>query len=121
MSRVRTPEDLDLAKSRLPKWAQQLIWRLDRDIEYLQGKIRQIGQEDESHVHYQVGSGDETGGFLPDCTTIEFFLPKGSLRIDLNREKNLVEVHASAKGLAELYIRPRYANEFEILVEDLMI
>lgn len=87
----KDPDDQELAISRLPKWAQNLIQKLRADVEYYKEKLRQIEEED-SCVTYAIAFSRDVC-HLPDSTTVTYEIEeRGNISVSLSRNRRFVEV-----------------------------
>lgn len=101
--------------SKLPKWAQNRITLLERNVEHLKAKLN-AGPEDSDTIADPYGSAPRP---LGKGTTVHFVVPKDQLGIQgsgnyysvrLNKD-GVLEV---GSGMSELDIHPRSSNGFDV-------
>jgi hypothetical protein len=93
--------------SKLPKWAQDHIFKLEADVKYLQSKFDEMSSGESALSH---GTGLDRYG-LPDRHRVEFTFDKHMwIEAHFNAEKNRVIVTSSGGFV----ISPRAYNSFEL-------
>jgi hypothetical protein len=100
--------------TKLPRWAQDQIARLEYDIRYLEGKL-QRQQDGNTDVFYELGF-DGRRQPLPPGSTLICRTPKGT--VSMNTRKGRIEVYASGQAVGSMHIKPLAANHFVVGFDD---
>ena len=101
--------------TKLPKWAQQEIERLERDVEHFQATLS-VGPDDSNTFADPYSSAPRP---LGHGTTIEFVMTDGT-RIRVRAERNSVSGaydRIDVNGGDTIAVLPRAANSVEIQVQ----
>ncbi len=93
--------------TKLPKWAQWKIKRLERDLEVAEKTIKNH-EAGTGLITYQYLMGRKHG--LPDGATVEFTVDNG--RIDVSIDKGLLRVSTSHT----IQVLPRATNTFNVVI-----
>lgn len=103
--------------SKLPKWAQQRIRKLEADVTYWQGKAS-VGPEESDTFRHEYGErGADAGQPLGAGANIRFEVDENR-RLFARLRGGALEVHASGRGFAALQVKPVASNVVRIEVAD---
>ena len=94
--------------TKLPKWAQQYIQKLQKDVEWYKKQLRQLDTADSPLTWEAISGNNETHG-IPERATITFVLPNG--KIDFKLRKDEIHVSAHSRGLL---VEPVAANSIKL-------
>ena len=86
--------------TKLPRWAQQYIRKLQKDVAWYKEQLRQLDTAS-SPLTWEVITGDSTIHGIPERATITFALPDGEIDFRLRDE----QIHVSAQA-RKLIIEP---------------
>lgn len=86
--------------TKLPKWAQQYIRKLQKDTARYKEQLRQLDATN-SPLAWEAITGDSTIHGIPERATITFALPDGEIDFRLRDE----QIHVSAQA-GKLIIEP---------------
>jgi hypothetical protein len=96
--------------SKLPKWAQNRIGKLERDVEYYK---KQLDQTDAGQSKVCWGDYESKHG-IPEGATVTYHLQKGEMWLELKGDE--VKVTAPT-GTHRLTVRPKSGNVLTLTVE----
>lgn len=103
------PSERAAARLRLPKWAQQELSRLERDLEHFQAKLRE-GPEDSNTFADPYGDAPRPLGASP---VIEFRVGNGRFRVAVEADRGVFG-RISVNGDQPVSIKPGASNSFEV-------
>lgn len=104
---THTQEQFD----RLPKWAQQELRNMDREVQRAQAQVKQVFREIESPSETTFIRGTQGGQDVPldKHDRVVFKVDNGEIRAWVD-EQGLVNIMSSAYLGGDLIIRPRVSN-----------
>ena len=108
--------------TKLPKWAQARIWKLEADLKYYaKQKAEMLGTERETNVVLPYFKDDMRDQNLPNNTRVQFMLPNPRRPKD---QLSYIEVRHDAEGGIDVHgsqsvwIEPTSGNCFKIKFRD---
>ena len=94
--------------TKLPKWAQQYIQKLQKDTEWYKEQLRQVDTAD-SPLTWEVFSGNSETHGIPERATIIFVLPNGKIDFTLRKDEIRVSAHSGS-----LLVEPVATNSIKL-------
>lgn len=99
--------------SKLPRWAQQHIEILERDLAYWRGKAEAGPEESNTFVDGYTNSGRNGGTPLGMNTAVRFEVSERDYFL-VEMDGTALRVHGTARGNSALAVLPRSNNVIEI-------
>ena len=94
----------------LPKWAQQYIQKLQKDVEWYKKQLRQTSSGD-SPITWEVVTGNSEAKGIPERAYVSFKTPRGTIDFVLRDGRIIAQLH----DVGSICVVGCAANQFYIL------